>query len=202
MIMMKVLQLILFLCILFSYGCSRNADNFSSKLDNPKTDSIKCQNEIIVSTTDSVLIDEYIVKEQSLINAIMSYISEWEKIKKSSNSQIESMIDLYSFGYDKVNKVFHLCIDASYIYSCYKERPPKGIALIDGSQIAIDGLGNSEKFDSFFFEKTGKKIWLKKISNVKLESDDDTFPIWNYCYDLKTNTGHYYNSGYDCVLNP
>ena len=200
--MSRISQILMCLVVASLSGCSQNADNFSAKLDNPKTDSIKCQNEIIANATDSVLVDEYIVKEQSLINAIKSYISEWGKIKKSSNSQIESMIDLYSFGYDKVNKVFHLCIDASYMYSCYKERPPKGIALIDGSQIAIDGLGNSENFDSFFFEKTGEKIWLKKISNVKLESDDDTFPIWNYCYDLKTNSGHYYNSGYDCVLEP
>ena len=150
---------------------------------------------------DSMLLDEYVVKETSLLVGIKAYIPKMKKVRDVEGSFPGVAVNLYSFGYDKESDVFHLCIDASYLYSLVEKYPPVGIIEIDGEHILIDEFLNLS-FEPSFFEKTGRQIWLKNISKTDIELEDDRFPVWNYCYDFKSKTGIYYYSGNDCVLTP
>ena len=189
------------------YGCSNNSgqktidsnnQELFGQIDSAVNHIDECDSRHDI---DSMLIDEYTIKEKSLLEGIKAYLPKMKKVRDAEGAFPGVAANLYSFGYDKESNVFHLNIDASYLYNLVEKYPPVGIIEIDGESVLIREFLN-DSFESSFFEKTGKQIWLKNISKTDQELEDDRFPIWNYCYDFKSKTGIYYYSGNDCVLTP
>lgn len=143
---------------------------------------------------DSILLDEYTIKEPTLNEAIKKYAKAKEKVAIEEMDSYFAPIYLYYLKFDDSNNEFSSYVNAGHFHSRDADEQPVGFAIVDGEVILIDDCIENQKVFSFFFIQTGKKKWIKNIIKEPCLSEDDTYPVWIYKYNFKDSIGEYYDS--------
>ena len=143
---------------------------------------------------DSILLDEYTIKEPTLNEAIKKYAKAKEKVSLEEMDSYFAPIYLYYLKFDDSNNEFSCYVNAGHFHSRDADEQPVGFAIVDGEVILIDDCIENQKVFSFFFIQTGKKKWIKNIIKEPCLSEDDTYPVWIYKYNFNDLTGMFCDS--------